>query len=148
MKIIPLFCLLFILLAFTASAQWFMPLDCKSLNNNQVKPKTEFSSPADICFYGSGFSDGSVTVILDNSHTVKATITNGILTSLNGFVFVDIPTGSYTMKVQTSSEVIEYPLTIKVSKDSGHAEVPEFSLVGMFAIFMIAGLFIAVRRRN
>jgi hypothetical protein len=143
-KILPVLILL-IIMAFTASAQWVQPLDCDKLDTNIIQPKTEFMSPADICFYGTGFTDGDVTVHL-GSNTVESPITNGILTSLNGFRFVDLPAGEYTLKVETSQGTYEYPEKIKVEDD--HAEVPEFSTLAMILTVTIAGLFIALRRRS
>jgi hypothetical protein len=143
-KILPALILL-IIMAFTASAQWIQPLDCDKLDTDIIQPRTSFDSPADICFYGTGFTDSEVTVILGSS-TIEAPITNEILTSLNGFRFLNIPSGEYTLKVETSQGTYEYPEKIKV--EVHHAEVPEFSTWGMITIVTIAGLFIALRRRS
>jgi hypothetical protein len=139
-KLLPALILLLIL-AFTASAQWIQPLDCNKLDAKVIEPKTVFDSPADICFYGTGFTGDKVTVKL-GSDTIESPVTNGILTSLNGFRFINIPTGEYTLTVGD----YEYPEKIKV--EDSHAEVPEFSTLGMITIVMIAGLFIALRRRS
>ncbi len=142
--------LIFVLIFFavSTSAQWFTPLDCIALDNSQVVPKIEFNSPTDICFYGTGFTDGNVTVTLDG-HAIVTPITNNILTSLNGFRFTDIPTGDYVMRVETTDGIIEYPLLIEVGGGGGEqSEVPEFSIFGMGAIILVSGLFIAFRRRH
>ncbi len=143
--------LLFAMVSASAFAQSLVSVNCQDLLFNEAfTPQTTFTEPSDVCFYGPGF-DGSVTAKLSNEaqmFTVNVQATNGILTSVSGKFFDEIPVGTYTL----SAGEIEYFVLITVlGEDNGGGdggqEIPEFS--AGFAALILAGAaaFIHAKRK-
>jgi len=143
-----LIALLILFLLPLASAQWIQPLDCEALYNKVLLSKTEYTSPAEICFYGTGFTDSSVSVMLDGEEDFSLTvpITNGVLSSLaNDKKFNEVSPGLYTLKVQLSGKTIEYPIEIKVNEEP-ITPIPEFSTITAVLVIALAGIYLYRRR--
>jgi len=119
------------------SAQWIQSSECSSYD-----PETVFWSPADICFYGSGFEQyDTVDVSLGSYELNDVEVSNGIVSSfIDGDEFNNIPEGDYDLVV----EDVQYSEKIHVY---AQGEIPEFSTLTALMVIGLAGLFVALRRK-
>ena len=171
MKSKLIFTLMFLLAIVPAYGAWIAPLDCDKLfNDNELVLATEAEELADICFYGSGYSEGTVTLALEgeSDYTIEnVLVSNGIVSSVaNGLetAFTEIPAGLYTLSVTfPCGGMFEYPDYIIVygtENETGsgpdenpdgedtNGEIPEFSTIAAGVILLGAGYYINKRRKK
>ena len=167
-KIISLLALL--LMVSLVSAQSIAPLDCDKLfNEKEFVSGTEYEEYADICFYGTGYDEDTVTLSLksqDMTYSEDFETSNGVLSSLVKGVeqfFTNVAKGVYRLYADVTGEDIEFAKDIIVTgetsseggsgggsdeNDNGSdAEVPEFSTIAAGITLLGAGLIIKKRRQ-
>lgn len=144
--------MLAIMLLPIVNAQWIQPLDCEKLfANNEFVPQDEFGAVAKVCFYGSGYNDGSVAVHLDsvtnesNSLVLEGVqVSHGVLSSETySNYFSGVKAGEYTLTVMSGEDSVQYSNPIYVYDES---QIPEFSTLSLVLALGLAGLFIIIKR--
>jgi len=144
-----------------AYATFIQTVNCDDLFSNQFTPQNVFNEPADVCFYGSGYSTSSMDLYLSNSDNTynlyDVEVTNGIITSINGDHFNDVAAGEYSLGVTDGEGCFEYSLPIIVNGQENPEEppveppvgdVPEFTTTAAIAVLAGAGMFIHMKRRQ
>ena len=139
------------------------------MNDNSINPKTEFTEEEKICFYGSGYTDDSVTVSLDSDEEsydiLNVEVSNGIVSTLTNAIkniFSNIAGGVYRLVVSTGNKDIEYAEDVVVLDSNGEdeqypenfdenieaVEAPEFTTIGAALTLAGAGYYIHRKRKQ